>query len=357
MRAAHWRIPGARWAARPPEPPEPPEPPDVTPPAAVSDLEATASVDAHDTVFLTWTATADDADDTDPCGSGPVFAFDIRYSTSDDLAANWDDAMQVVGEPAPEVACAMEAMTVTGLAGGTPYEFGIKLIDEAANESGLSNLAAATTLTNPWITGVVDDADRPGFYLSVAIDDAGEPALAYTANIGDVRFAARDGDGWAINTIDSGGQGISLAFDTAGNPAAAHGSGGLHYASRTGGAWSSETVVAKYVDEYQKRLAFGPDGPCILFSTTEGRNKRMVRNLEFACLRDGGWDIEIVVPGEFARYRDLAFDETGSPLVAFAFDENDDRRNDAILLARPEGSSWAYEEVIGQGEGDRKSVV
>jgi len=197
---------------------------------------------------------------------------------------------------------------------------------------------------------VVDDADRPGFYLSVAIDDAGEPALAYTANIGDVRFAARDGDGWAITTIDSGGQGISLAFDTAGNPAAAHGSGGLHYASRTGGAWASETVVAKYVDEYQKRLAFGPDGPCILFSTTEGRNKRMVRNLEFACLRDGGWDIEIVVPGEFARYRDLAFDETGSPLVAFAFDENDDRRNDAILLARPEGSSWAYEEVIGQGE-------
>ena len=56
------------------------------------------------------------------------------------------------------------------------------------------------------------------------------------------------------------------------------------------------------------------------------------------------------MPGEFARYRDLAFDETGYPLVAFTLDENDDRRNDAILLARRDGNGWAYEEVLGSGD-------
>ena len=327
---------------------EPPQPSDVSSPAAVTDLAASASADTHDTVSLSWTATADDGTD---CGSGPVFAYDIRYSTSGDLAGNWADGTPVEGEPVPEVACAMESMAVTGLSGGTTYQFGIRLIDEAANESVISNVPSVTTRANPWFTGMVDNADRPGFYSSIAVDPyRDEPAIAYVADYSEVRYAALSGEEWSISSIDSGGQGISLAFDSAGNPAVAHGSGGLHYVSDAGGAWASETVVSKYVDEDQKRLAFGPDGPCILFSTTEGKNKRMVQNLELSCNGGSGWDTEIVVPGEFARYRDLAFDEFDNPLIAFALDENDDRRADTILLAHRVDGEWLYEPVLGAGE-------
>ena len=59
----------------------------------------------------------------------------------------WPAATQVTGEPAPKVAGAAETFTVTGLTGGTFYYFALKVTDDAANTSEISNVTYAFAST------------------------------------------------------------------------------------------------------------------------------------------------------------------------------------------------------------------
>ncbi len=130
-------------------------PNDVTPPAQITALSATALT--AKSVRLNWIAVGDDGN------SGTVSSYDIRYSTAAITTANWASATQVSGEPTPKAAGNAETMTVNGLSGNTTYYFAIKAVDEANNASPLSNVPNAKTFKN-------SDLNNDGY---VNIADAG----------------------------------------------------------------------------------------------------------------------------------------------------------------------------------------
>lgn len=108
-------------------------------PSAVTDL--TANNSTVNSVVLTWTATGDDGN------VGTAKFYDVRYSTSSISEANWDAAVQAAGEPKPQPSGTEEIIAVTGLEHGTVYYFGLKVIDNVGNFSGLSNVVFETTKT------------------------------------------------------------------------------------------------------------------------------------------------------------------------------------------------------------------
>lgn len=117
----------------------PPPYPDMTPPGLISDL--TASTTSSTAVDLQWTAPGDDLI------YGTATSYDVRYATTTLTEGNWASAVVVAGIAAPQVASTTESLSVTGLDEGTTYFFGIKTTDDDANESELSNVAQATTIT------------------------------------------------------------------------------------------------------------------------------------------------------------------------------------------------------------------
>lgn len=111
---------------------------DMLAPGTITDLTA-GSVTAS-TVQLTWTNTGDNGT------QGVAKSFDVRYNYVNITKANWDDCFTVFGEPEPGPAGSPATFTVTGLSWNKTYYFALKAIDEAGNESSLSNVAQATTL-------------------------------------------------------------------------------------------------------------------------------------------------------------------------------------------------------------------
>jgi len=116
--------------------------PESIPPAGVTNL---AVVPNGDYVNLTFTATGDDGP------TGTATAYDIRYSTTGPITndTQFNAATQATGEPAPQAAGASESIVVTGLNFTTTYHFALKVLDENANLSPLSNPASGTTLGPP----------------------------------------------------------------------------------------------------------------------------------------------------------------------------------------------------------------
>ncbi len=111
--------------------------PDTIRPFAVGNVSVSAVTDS--TALLTWTATGDDS------LSGTATSYDIRYSTSPITGANWATATQASGEPAPTASGTTQTYTVHSLSRQVTYYFAMKVTDDAANTSALSNVPSATT--------------------------------------------------------------------------------------------------------------------------------------------------------------------------------------------------------------------
>jgi formylglycine-generating enzyme required for sulfatase activity len=110
---------------------------DVTPPARVGDLAAIP--EDSTSIRLEWRAPGNDG------LTGTADQYDIRYAGEVITEANWADAMQAEGEPAPSRSGAEETFLVTGLTPDTEYYFAVRTADAADNWSGLSNVATAMT--------------------------------------------------------------------------------------------------------------------------------------------------------------------------------------------------------------------
>ena len=111
----------------------------MTLPPSVCYAKLTVMSATPTSVTLTWTAPGDDGN------IGTATLYDIRYSTSPVDESNWDQATQVTGEPAPQVAGSAESFDVTGLDPGTVYYFAIKTADEVSNWSPISNVIGKST--------------------------------------------------------------------------------------------------------------------------------------------------------------------------------------------------------------------
>nr|HDM59893.1 hypothetical protein [Bacillota bacterium] len=90
---------------------------------------------------LSWTATGDDGD------QGTATRYILKYAQFEITASNW--AFVETYQPSlawtPLPSGGHELKTISGLLSGKTYYFVLKAFDESANESGLSNIASATS--------------------------------------------------------------------------------------------------------------------------------------------------------------------------------------------------------------------
>ena len=189
----------------------------------------------------------------------------------------------------------------------------------------------------------------------MAMHPDGKPAVAYEHSTdGMVKYAKWTGSEWAIETVDEGGPGVSLAFDPlTGDPAISHSVGGkLRFAQFDGSNWNVEVLVSKYSYSDFTSLAYDADGrPCIAYLALSGRGSNAVEYLYLTCYDGSGWEIRPVRPAG-ARYKSLAFDPDGNPVIAYSDDslEGDDYL-DTLKIAWWNGSDWDFSTVGEQVSG------
>jgi len=125
-----------------------------TPPAAVTDLVAVSSTGSSITV--NWTAVGDDGI------TGTASIYDIRYSQNPiNNDSDFNNASQATGEPVPSTAGTQETFTIYGLDGNVLYYIAMKVIDDEANTSPLSNVVSFSTVATTTIY-FEDDFNRAG---------------------------------------------------------------------------------------------------------------------------------------------------------------------------------------------------
>ncbi|HEX2996363.1 MAG TPA: fibronectin type III domain-containing protein, partial [Anaerolineales bacterium] len=124
-------------------------------PGPVTSLTATAGTTAG-SIKLTWTAPADDGPNPPDPYAGPVDAYIVRYSTSNNLTScdDTDGTLVTSGLPMPVIPGNTQTMTISGLTPGTEYYFAVCARDEETNTSTYA-LAQAIAPSNG--IGIYDD--------------------------------------------------------------------------------------------------------------------------------------------------------------------------------------------------------
>jgi len=151
-----------------------------------------------------------------------------------------------------------------------------------------------------WQVQTADDAPAVGSSASLALDDSGQPAIAYYDSVNqDLKFARRDGAVWTAETVDTGGDGGTVGFDTR---LAMDAAGTFH-------------IV--YSDSVNGSLKYAYGGP-------------------------GGWQVETVDKADFQELLlSLAVSSTGVPHICYI-----DHAQDALIHGERSSSGWILETVI-----------
>ena len=108
-------------------------------PATISDLAATAGSNPTNEIILTWTAPGDDNT------TGTCSFYEIRYSTAEITAENYQEANLWPLPPNPSPAGTPESDTIYGLTTGTAYYFSVAAFDDNLNQSEIPANARCTT--------------------------------------------------------------------------------------------------------------------------------------------------------------------------------------------------------------------
>jgi hypothetical protein len=122
---------------------------DQTAPGAITDLQASTGSDLGE-IDLSWNCVGDD----DMSGSATLY--EVRYSLNRITPSNWIQATLWPQSPIPMPAGQTQAATVAGLNQGQWYWVGMKVYDEAGNQSSMSNIDSAIAHFN-FGTDIDDD--------------------------------------------------------------------------------------------------------------------------------------------------------------------------------------------------------
>jgi outer membrane protein assembly factor BamB/fibronectin type 3 domain-containing protein len=183
-------------------------PTDLTPPAAITDLEIVNFT--SNTIKLRWTATGGDST------IGRAYAYDLKFSTQALSEANFDEADSITTNvPNPGMPGTLENVNVTGLDPSTRYFFAVKAIDSTGNVSTISNMVSQKTKETPvllstslWGKFHYDNQNTgrsPIYGTNVSSkvwsyetgDDVNSPPVL--DDRGDVYFGSEDGSVYALN--------------------------------------------------------------------------------------------------------------------------------------------------------------
>ena len=147
---------------------------DTTQPAAIVNL---ATINPRSTnITLRWTATGDDGT------TGTASLYDIRYTVNVPITSNnWSAATPCVGIPAPLAVGNIHTFEVGSLTPDTLYYFAIKVCDDNANWSDISNVANARTASSVVFTSPVSEWNFDEGSGTFSIDASGNNNTASTA--------------------------------------------------------------------------------------------------------------------------------------------------------------------------------
>ena len=176
---------------------------DVVPPANVTDLWV-PSVGNH-TMAVAWSSPGDDG------FTGRATQYDLRYSTSQITAANFNSATQLTTS-APRVAGSVECYRASNLSACTTYWFAVKTKDDAGNWSiAISNPAhGKTECTQNIVADCVSGPDEipPKAISNLSVWSAGTTTMAlnWTAPGDDSTFgtAVQYDLRYSTSSIDAG---------------------------------------------------------------------------------------------------------------------------------------------------------
>ncbi|MBN2261094.1 MAG: choice-of-anchor D domain-containing protein [Clostridiales bacterium] len=110
-------------------------------PDKISDLSAVDS--SSNSVTLSWTSTGDNH------GYDLASGYEIVYSTNPIVKENFDSAYHVQSTPRPKEYGTAEEFKVRNLKSDTKYYFAVKIVDNSANKSEISNVISSSTIPAP----------------------------------------------------------------------------------------------------------------------------------------------------------------------------------------------------------------
>jgi hypothetical protein len=201
-----------------------------------------------------------------------------------------------------------------------PAQFGSSDgVEYATNQGGTIN-----------VTSVSDGPVVYEFGTSIALDEAGQPAISYYDDTAQqLVYVALSESGWSVQIVDDAGDAgrySSLVFDKEGNPqisyyvATSATAGVVRHARWDGSSWQIEDV--DNLDDVQMghtgarkitSLAIGPDGAPHIAYTDRGR-------VTYGIKSDSGWslqDVEINSDSSLGQLVELALDHDGNPYLTW----------------------------------------
>jgi hypothetical protein len=215
------------------------------------------------------------------------------------------------------------------------------------------------------IQTVQERGEMVGTYTSLALDTAGRPHIAYCRLVprapvqicGGLKYAHQDGSGWHVEAVDSGGNGASLALDSAGHPHISYyGSNrtNLRYAYHDGAAWHFETLDTSgslYLGCDTSLALDAADHPHIAYCDDAAYG------LKYAYHDGTAWHVESL--GEYGFYPSLALGAEDRPRISYCRGSCSVSCGcDGLAYTYYDGSAWQIEMVDGTtGAGSSTSLA
>ncbi len=220
----------------------------------------------------------------------------------------------------------------------------------------------APDLVSPWWSETVGAGD----VSSLALDARGKPHVSFNDAVsGHLRYASRSGGAWTLETVDDVAGLSSLKLDSEGNPRISYddiANGNLMYAAKSGGAWTVESVDGG--GEYCSLALDAQGNPAI------SHYHLFLGDLKYARKSGGVWTLETVdATGDVGWYSSLALDAQGNPCISYYFvtlgdlkyasksggdlDPRDRRRRRQRRrrdLARPRRSGQPFDQLLRRHE-------
>ena len=193
-----------------------------------------------------------------------------------------------------------------------------------------------------WQEEIVDDAEGATSHTSIAVDESGNPHIVYSPEVVGLpmRYASWNGVSWEKEDIvvRGGILSVSLALDSAGEPRVAYivdTGGEIDYAFRSLGVWTVETI-----DIVSPNQTLGAS----MVLDSRGRphvayDELYAVGINYAVRSDTGWSIELVDTGQ--RWDpSLVLDSADQPKMVFYGAEEG-----ALIYAARTSGSWCVQTV------------
>jgi PGF-pre-PGF domain-containing protein len=216
------------------------------------------------------------------------------------------------------------------------------------------HLKYAARFEASWMNETVDTANFVGEFSSLKLNPAGQPYISYyDGNRGNLSFSMKNGAGWSTLTVDSGGVGryTSLAIDGSGEPRICYQdllNAKLKYAAKNGSIWNRETADnTGNVGAYSSMALDRENNPHI--SYYDGTNG----DLKYSVKIGVNWTNQTVdSTGNVGYYTSIALDCLGNPHISYY-----DATNRDLKYATKAGSSWTTERVDFAGSVGKYSSI